>query len=180
MTASEVLVLRHADSVFALPSWEMASSSHDTLGWVARTSGLSFLAPQAAYEVTDAAGAVTWTLRQRSTPALSRFEMHSAFAGLLGRIEQENALFAPALTLTDLEDNTVRVVAAARGSWTVQDLAGQPLGRISADNAGGRLGGRTFSVRRGEGLGGTFWSLSLLATVCLDVIHLRRQRGHLA
>jgi hypothetical protein len=180
MTASEILVLRHADSVFALPSWELASPSLDTLGWVARTGGRSFVAPQATYEVTDVTGAVTWTLRQSSTPALSRFEVHSPFAGLLGRIEQENALFAPALTLTDLEDNSVRVVAAARGSWTVQDLAGQPLGRVTAEASAGRLGGRTFTVIRGEGLGGTFWSLSLLATVCLDVIHLRRQRGHLA
>jgi hypothetical protein len=59
----------------------------------------------------------------------------------------------------------------------VQDLAGQRLGSVSTLPTAEQSRGCTLAVTRGEGLGGTFWTLSLLATVCLDIVLLRRQKG---
>lgn len=181
LARDRVSVLRHAGDVFRHPSFELSGDDLESLAWMTRTSGTAWREGDVAYEVALADGRPLWTVLQHSTPTLSRFVVSTASGEPLGRVDQENALYGQRLALTDPDDNVIRFEGSPTkaGEWLLQDLAGQRLGRV-ARQAGpprGRFGPRRYVVERGDGLGGGFWTLALVGTVCLDIVQDRRTTG---
>jgi hypothetical protein len=179
LARDRVTVVRHPGDVFSHPSFELAGDDLQPLAWMTRTSGTAWREGDVHYAVAYDDGRPLWTVLQYSTPTVSRFEVTAASGEPLGRIDQENALFAPRLALIDAEDNTIRLEGSRTTprAWQLQDLAGQALGRVvRSDPAArtGRLQARRYAVERGDGLGGGFWALALVAAVCLDIVADRR------
>ena len=180
MTATEVAVARRPGPLWQEPTWDLFPPAGEALASVVRQPGGSLKPGEhLRYVVAGADGATIWLMDRSAAGKVSRFlvDHHGTF---LGEVLQENVLFAPQFRMIDAAGATLRLANARAGSyeWTVQDLAGQPLGSVtrvrSPDPEAFEM--RRYRVERGDGLGGELWPLVLLSAVCLDIVHDRARR----
>ena len=182
MVSTQVVVARHAGFLWLRPTWDLSSVDGEELGSVVREPGGSTMfGGSIRYVVAAASGDVVWRMDQYSTSRLSRFVVTDPAGEPVGEVAQENAMFAPQFRLVGVDGATVRLDGGRMGSWewTVQDLAGGPLGSVRRQQTSLTdlvVKERTYRVERGDGLGGGLWPLALLSSICLDVVHDRKQR----
>ena len=152
LARDRVAVVRHPGDLFSHPFFELAGDDLTSLAWMTRTSGTAWRDGEVHYAVAYDDGRPLWTVVQHSTPTVSRFEVTAASGEWLGRIDQENALFAPRLAITDPDENTIRLEGSrtAPRAWQLQDLAGQPLGRGGAQRPRGAYGAAAGETLRGR------------------------------
>jgi hypothetical protein len=183
VSATGVAVVRHPGFLWVKPSWGLLTSTGEDLGSVVRQPGGNLiLGGHLRYVVAGPAGDVLWLMDQYSSFKLSRFVVLDQLEVPVGEVLQENALFAPQFRLTSADGAVVRLDGGRNRSWawTLQDLAGQPLGSMTRQPSAltaSFFKERTYLVERGEGLGGGLWPLAMLSCICLDIVHERKQEG---
>jgi hypothetical protein len=168
--ASAGLVLaRRAATVWQQPVWDLVGDDGEALGCVVRDGS--------GYAVEDADGHLLLSVERRLSGRLPRYPVTDPKGVAVGEVEQENALFAPSFLLVDAEGATIRLDprGSRTGPWIVADLAGQQLGAVTPVVAGpDALPLRAYRLVRGDGLGGEFWPLVVVAVLCVDLGRERR------
>ncbi len=181
MTAPQVVVARHSGFLWLKPTWDLSTPHGEVLGTVVRQPGGSLIfGGSIRFVATDAGGNVVWLMNHFATMRISRFVVAGAAGEPIGRVTQENAMFAPQFRLTGADGAEIRLVGGRMGSWTwtLEDIAGGPLGLVVRQQTSLTdmfVKEHTYLVERGDGLGGGLWPLAVLSSICLDIVHDRKQ-----
>lgn len=179
--ATTVVVQRTPGFMWLKPRWSLLDQHEVPVATVSRRpGGWNFWGAQLTYDVTAADGSPVWVLDQRSGMSKSRFRLtDAATGGVIGTVEQENALFAPQLKLQGALGPTVWLDGGRMGSWTwaFVDGSGAAFGQMTRHSAG--LASfvakeRTYVVERASQLGDDLWPLAVMSSICLDIVHDRK------
>src|ERR1700712_2040146 len=138
-----VVVVQQRGKMFSQRAdYDLFTPAGESLGSVAEQPGsgkwlLGGLA-HLRFVVADAAGAPVLLLDKPGAWIRSRFGVLGADESPLGEIPQGSVVFAPQFALAAAEGSTGRLDGGRMWSWewTLEDGAGQPIGRVTKQFAG--------------------------------------------
>jgi uncharacterized protein YxjI len=180
LLSEPVVVVQQRGKVFSTRAdYDLFTPAGEPLGSVAEQPGsgkwlLGGLA-HLRFVVADSAGQPVLLLDKPGAWVRSRFGVLGPDESPLGEIHQENIVFAPQFALSAADGSTGRLDGGRMWSWewTIEDAAGQPIGRVTKQFAGLAqmfLSADTYVVELSPELTGPLRAVALTACLCLDVV----------
>jgi hypothetical protein len=134
-----------------------------------------------SFEVAGVNGAVLLRMVKPGTIGRAHFDVTWGGGQPVGRIAQENLLFAPQFDLEAADGTVARLTGGHMMSWdwAIEGAAGEPLGSISKEFAGLAemfSSADRFVVQLSPAIGGLLRPLAVVATICLDEVRTQEQQ----
>jgi Scramblase len=184
LNAPVLVVVQQAKVFSSRAEYDIYAPDGTPLGSVHQVpgSGAGFLGQLAtiSYDVAGADGAVLMQMVKPSALGRVHFEVAWANGQPIGRVEQENLMFAPQFDLVTADGVTARLTGGSMLSWewAIEGTAGEALGSVSKQFAGLAemfSSADRFVVQLSPSLFGPLRALAVVASVCLDEVRTQKR-----